>query len=585
MQTNKESITLNRKAVIRLIIITIGIGIVLISIFAFQLGLDNNPELGKSRLVMLSIGITTILFASLYWITPKLVRHTFSVTNLENKIQTQPINNKINIILLILLFSLVIYSYFWIITIGRIDKWPSGKNYYWKLTQAFQQGQVHLLEEPNPELAKMENPYDFQQRKGLEYLWDTTYYDGKYFLYWGPAPAVIGVFINAVTSKPVTDAGLVFSFVIGIALFSVLLLYEIYKKLQIPAWAFWGGVLACMMNVPLIWLLTRPTFYEVSISGGQFFLMAGFYFLFLGFRAPQPNLFCLCASSLTFGLSGATRINLLPAIIVLTAIILLKIYFTNQKNFSKSLSTFTVFLIPLILTAISLSWYNYIRFGSIFEFGHRYQLTGPALTANYEDISSTEYIIPNIYTYIFRLPSINQEFPFFTIPKIKQDMWPFFIRLPEYYNYTEPSAGILFIIPLIGFATFLLVRLFWLFINGDIPKTTSSLTNTNQIWFALCLLIYIFIQFSILLLFLYASIRYLLDVSQILIVLSALFVGNYVQTFDTNPIVKKIISISWVIVSILTFAFGFIIGLTGDKNTFLNQNPALFHLMASWFNQ
>jgi len=575
---------LNRKVVIRLLVIAGGIGIILLSLFAFELGLDNDPGWGPRRTQLLLIGLGIILFASLYWITPKLVGHTFSVTDIEDKIQTQPANNKINIILLIILFSLAIYSYFWIITIGRIDKWPSGKNYYWKLTQAFQQGQVHLIEEPNPELAKMENPYDFQKRKGLEYLWDTTYYNGKYFLYWGPAPAVIGVFVNAITSKPVTDAGLVFSFVIGTALFSVLLLYEIYKKFQIPTWAFWGGILACMINVPLIWLLTRPTFYEVSISGGQFFLIAGFYFLFLGFRNPQPNLIYLCASSLAFGLSGATRINLLPAIIVLTAIVLLKIYFANQKNFSKSLSTFAVFLTPLILTAISLSWYNYIRFGSIFEFGHRYQLTGPALTANYEDISSTEYIIPNIYTYIFRLPSIHQEFPFFTILKIKQNMWPFFIRLPEYYNYTEPSAGILFIIPLIGFATFLLARLFWLFINGDIPKTTSSITNTNQIWFALYLLIYTFIQFSILLLFLYASVRYLLDVSQILIILSTLFVGNYVQRFDTNPVVKKIISVSWVIVSILTFAFGFMIGLTGDKNTFLNQNPALFYLMASWFN-
>lgn len=586
---------MNRKIFIRFILIAIGIAMILISIFAYQLGLDNNPTPGPRRIQLILLGVATILFASLYWITPRIVGHAkypffrvLSVTKTENEIQPQPTNNKINNILLIILFSFVICIYIWVITIGRIEKWPSGKDYYWKLTQAFQQGQTHLLEEPNPVLATLENPYDINQRKGNEYLWDTTYYDGKYFLYWGPAPAVLGVLVSAITSKPVTDAGLVFSFVIGTALFSVLLLYQLTKKFMIPKWAFWGGVFASMINVPLIWLLTRPTFYEVSISGGQFFLMTGFYFLFLGFRNPQINCGWLFASALTFGLAGATRINLLPSVIVLTALIMLRIYLLNDKKFSKSIPAFTSLLLPLILIAISLCWYNYDRFGSIFEFGHRYQLTGPALTADYGDINSVKYILPNAFTYIFRQPALSWEFPFFTIPRIKQDMWPFFIRLPEHYTYNEPMAGILFVVPLMGLMALLVTRSLWLFINGDVVPSTPATQNKDASlfsWFAISMVTYIFIQTSILLTFLYSAMRYLFDFSPALIVLSTMFVGYYVQTIDKKPYLVKLIASFWILSSILTVISGFLIGFTGDKNNFLNQNPAVYYQLFEWFSR
>jgi hypothetical protein len=601
---------LNRKVIIRLIVIAGGIGVILLSLFAVQLGLDNDPGWGPRRTQLIVIGLGIILFGCLYWITPRIVGQAFSLTSFENEKnvgqQARPTNNTTNKIFLILLMCFVLFIYIWIITVGTIEKFPSGRDYYWKLTQAFQQGQTYLLEEPNPELAKLENPYDHHQRKGLEYLWDTTYYDGKYFLYWGPLPAVIGVFVSAITSKPVTDAGLVFSFVVSIALFSVLLLYEIYKKFQLPTWVFWGGVLAAMINAPLVWLLTRPTFYEVSIAGGQFFLMSGFYFLFLGFRNSKLNQGWIIASALSFGLSGATRINLLPSIIFLTALILLRIYLLKDKKLSASAPAFLSVLVPLTIIAISLCWYNYARFGSILEFGHRYQLTGPSLTTNYGDISSPKYIVPNTFTYIFRPPDISTEFPFFIIPWIKENMWPSFIRLPEHYYYTEPVAGILFVIPLIGLTTLLLVRLFWLFINGDVSRdnrvTLSWWASKTQpisrpsdeplhqesglfSWFSFSLLAYILIQLFILLIFINSAMRYLVDISPALIVLSTMFVAYYVQTFDTNPYLIKFIASLWVIASFLTVLSGFLIGFTGDRNNFLNQNPVIYYQLHEWFGR
>ena len=486
---------------------------------------------------------------------------------------------------LILLGCCLIWMYVWIITIGRIDTWPSGKNYYWMLSQAFQQGQTHLLVEPNPELLKLENPYDHHQRIGLEYLWDTTLYNGKYYLYWGPVPAVLGVIVSSITSRPVTDTGLVFFFVIGIALFSVLLLRDIYGRYQHPAWVFWGGVLAAAVNIPLIWMLTRPKFYEVSISGGQFFLMAGFFAMFRAFRSHEPHKGYIAFSAIAFGLAGATRINLLPSVVFLAVVIFWRIYVVNQKKIGKSIPAFAAAFLPLALIACSLFWYNYNRFGSIFEFGHRYQLTGPSLTADYKDISSVKYIIPNLYTYVFRSPALSSNFPFVTVPWIKSEMWPSFIHLPEHYYYTEPVAGILIIVPIIGLTTLLLMRLFWMFINDELSLRGNKEGTGNNLffWFGFSMLGYVVIQMLILLIFINSAMRYLLDISPALIVLSTMFVGYYVQSVEKNPYLIKMVSYAWILASLITVISGFLIGFTGDKNIFLNQNPQLYYQLYEWF--
>jgi hypothetical protein len=475
--------------------------------------------------------------------------------------------------------------YVWIITICRIEKWPSGKDYYWMLTQAFQQGQTHLLVQPNPELLKLENPYDHHQRKGLEYLWDTTLYKGKYYLYWGPVPAVLGVMVSSITSKPMTDTGLVFSFVIGIALFSVLLLRDIHKENQFPGWVFWGGVLAATVNIPLIWMLTRPKFYEVSISGGQFFLMAGFFAMFRAFRSHLPHKRYVAFSAIAFGLAGATRINLLPSVVFLALVMFWRIYVVNQKKIRESVPAFAAAFLPLALIACSLFWYNYDRFGSIFEFGHRYQLTGPSLTTDYKDISSIKYIIPNLYTYVFRLPSLTREFPFLMIPWVQEEMWPSFIHLPEHYYYTEPVAGILFIVPLIGLTTLLLMWLFWLVINGDVSLSgnKASVDDSQLSWLGFSMLGYVVIQTLILLIFINSAVRYLLDISPTLIVLSMMFFVYYVQSVEKRPYLIKLVSYAWILVVLLTVVSGFFIGFTGDKNIFLNQNSQLYYQLFEWF--
>lgn len=581
---------MKRKVLIRLPIILAGAGLVFVSIFAFQLGLDNNPAWGTAHYQTLLLGLGLILFGCLHWITPA-VSNWFQKYAGAPGFFSQPVppprppSASWSGAGLTLALLAAAYAYIWILTFGVMNQWTKGKNYYGRLAQAFQHGQAHLLDTPNSALLQLENPYDHRQRKGLEYLWDTSLYDGKHYLYWGPVPAAMGWVYSTLTARPTLDSALVFLFVFGVAAFSALLLRRLHLDGWLPQWVMWGGVAIAVFNVPLVWLLTRPTHYEVSIAGGQFFIMAGFYLYYLAFRQPAPQPAFLFLSSWMFALAGGTRVNTLPFIAAAGAAALFHAYVKNNRKFSDSIPAFAAVSIPLVLTAAALAWYNYIRFGSILEFGHRYQLTGPSLTANYSDIVSASYILPNLYAYVFRPPELNGAFPFLRVPWIKPNMWPFFIRLPEHYYYTEPVAGILFITPTVSFTACLLAAFLWRLLNGDVScRIKSPPVWSPALQLALSMLGYFIIQMFILLVFINSAMRYLADVFPALLLLCVLFTGFYARNFIVQKYQMQLLSLTWGLFAVATAVFGFLIGFTGDKNLFLNNNPRLFYQLFEWFS-
>ena len=78
----------------------------------------------------------------------------------------------------------------WLDSGGRLVVWPSHTVYYEVLADAFMHHQVSLRIQPRAELAALPDPYD--PAANLPYRWhDVAYYDGKYYLPWGPAPALI----------------------------------------------------------------------------------------------------------------------------------------------------------------------------------------------------------------------------------------------------------------------------------------------------------------------------------------------------------------------------------------------------------
>src|SRR5699024_1927674 len=65
---------------------------------------------------------------------------------------------------------------------------------YGALAHSLLNGRLDLEEDPPPELAAMENPYDATARDALNIQggrWDHAYYNGRYYVYFGIVPCLL----------------------------------------------------------------------------------------------------------------------------------------------------------------------------------------------------------------------------------------------------------------------------------------------------------------------------------------------------------------------------------------------------------
>lgn len=483
------------------------------------------------------------------------------------------------------------WSALWVFTAGKMTVFPTGTRYYHQLSEAFRNGQLNLLVEPDARLADLGNPYDLRQRGNIPVLWDASYYNGKYYLYWGAVPGVIAAGIESFTQVEMRDPELVLIFVLGAILFSLLLLRAIWKRAvwqggcdSFPGLLPFGGMLALGVNAPLIWLLTRPSVYEAAIAGGQCFLMAGLYFTFSGLFSHRSSVMYLLLAGIAFALAAGTRANLLLAILFLLGMVVYRIYQTEHKDFRRSLPAWLGLTVPLLIGLAAISWYNNARFGSILESGHRFQLTGLALPADYGLVTSFRYILPNLYSYLARLPFFEPQFPFLSVPWVKKGAWPGFIPLPESYYYTEPVAGLFSLVPVIGLAG--LVGLGWLYLifHGADTKRPSaeSMARSWLPWMTIWLGGAALLELLVLMVFISSSLRYLADLAATWILLATIF-SIMAWSRLTEGTWRRLFSFSWLTASGMTVLFGLLVSLTGYAGAFRDLNPALFQRLMDLF--
>jgi hypothetical protein len=62
-------------------------------------------------------------------------------------------------------------------------------HHYEYLAEGFLRGHTYLPVEPDPRLLQLSDPYDPVANRPYR-LWDASLYHGRYYLYYGPAPAI-----------------------------------------------------------------------------------------------------------------------------------------------------------------------------------------------------------------------------------------------------------------------------------------------------------------------------------------------------------------------------------------------------------
>ncbi len=295
----------------------------------------------------------------------------------------------------------------------------SQHNQYDELAQAFLQGKTYIDNEDVPQSLKdMKNPYDTSARSkqsqitGDKYRWDVAYFDGHYYVYFGIVPLLVMYLpFRAIFEAPFPSAVgiMVFALIFSVGVFKLLDLICKKKFKNVSVGAYLLTALAFVNCCGMTFLAKRPDFYSVPIMTSMAFIVWGIYLWFKGLNQEKNKIPLFFFGSLCMALSVGCR----PQSVLICAVALplfLGYFFKEKFIFKKQgMKELITLGIPFIVIASGIMYYNYIRFGSPFDFGSSYNLTTNDVTRRGFSLGRTGL---GIFTYLFQTPSFNATFPF-----------------------------------------------------------------------------------------------------------------------------------------------------------------------------
>lgn len=285
---------------------------------------------------------------------------------------------------------------------------------YPQMFDAFKKGQLNIDTEFDLTIFEtLENPYDPNQRFEITgekhgVFWDRALFDGKLYSYFGVAPIFFIYFPFYFLTGAIPSDALACAIITSLAaVVLMLLLLEFINRLKakIPFLL----LLLSLVTLPcgaLLWSsLTCANFYHIAVLFGILAVSSFFLFLLKSENSFGKKRFLLLfLSGLSLGATVASRPNLVVYFIIAIPFIVSLIKSSRSRAFD-----IVSFLVPLVSAGILIMIYNYLRFGSVFDFGSAYQLT-VSDTSKYR--FSFSLIIPAVYHYFVHAPSLDRIFPY-----------------------------------------------------------------------------------------------------------------------------------------------------------------------------
>lgn len=323
-------------------------------------------------------------------------------------------------ILLVLFFMLHLFC-FGILT--RLNPFfqtegPVNQQEYQKLAESISQGEVHILESPSPFLVEMENPYDYTLRSqvmseaGEGFLWDYAYFEGKYYVYFGIVPEILFFLpYYLLTGNHLYNYQVIFIGAVCVLLGIIGIIYQVIKRYfpqtSLGAWYLLTEIV--VMGSGLIYMCKRPDMYTVPIIIGLGFGLLGIWIFLCIEKKDKHSLLLVVIGSLCMAMTAGCRpqlflMALFPVLFFHKRIFSIK-YLKTREGIKESMA----FLIPMFTIACLLMYYNFIRFGSVFDFGANYNLT-------FNDMRNRGLVLERIplgiFAYLFAPIKLILDFPF-----------------------------------------------------------------------------------------------------------------------------------------------------------------------------
>ena len=315
---------------------------------------------------------------------------------------------------------------------------------YHELAVSISEGHFYLNEEPSEELMAMENPYDTNERhaRGVPYAWDTAYYNGKYYSYFGVLP----VFVYYLPYYLIT--GQAFPTYIGILINAAALAIGVFFLLDALVRRFFPNtsmglfiLLECLLllGCGFLVIVNSPSFYTMPKSMALTLTVWGLYCWLRAFgNRETPGAACGAAAREAAG--GAEGVRLSNRWLAAGALLLALVSACRPQMLVGSFLALPLFwqpvkdsltarprktrevaanllsvAVPYIVVAALVMYYNAARFGSPFDFGANYNLTTNDMTHRGFHLDRLPF---GLFTYLFQPPAFIGRYPFMTAVQV-----------------------------------------------------------------------------------------------------------------------------------------------------------------------
>ncbi len=316
---------------------------------------------------------------------------------------------------------------------------PVTYNHYNLLVDGFLSGHLYMDLAPDPSAVKSGQVTPAYSPA----VHDTSLYHGRYYLYFGAAPAVV-LFLpwRVVTGGHLAQYWAAAILASAGYLASLGLLARLRRD-HFPGLArgalFAGALLLGLVNWWPV-LLCRIGMWEVPIAGAFCFSMLALLLLHKGTEGRGRPAW-LAAASLCCGLAVASRPNFIfgCAVLLLPLVFLWRSERGAPAGAAAWMGRVCAVLLPVSSVGALMAAYNFLRFGSPLEFGTSYMvLLTPEPTVPF----SLSFAWTNTYLYFLAPAHLSPWFPFFRVPRLP-------VVPPGYTSDPEEMFGVLSNMPVL----------------------------------------------------------------------------------------------------------------------------------------
>ncbi len=465
------------------------------------------------------------------------------------------------------------FSYVFLATAGTYRNTAVSSDYYDKMCEGFRHGHLYVQQAPSAELLAKSNPFDSSNM--ALWVWDASLYKRRYYLYWGPIPALMLWLFKAITRfhGVIIDQWPTLLFMLGrlYAGAAILLKLSRYAPTKMPAWFVGLSILVFGLASPTPFIVARPHVYEACLAAGQCFLFWGLFAVLCGIINVTRRVRLFLLAGVLWAMAVGSRVtSIIPVPLMVVATIALT-WFRGDRSVRAVWRPLFALAVPVALATGAYAVYNYLRFGSIFEFGVKYQVTLQRFFTN------SQFIVPNIFSYLFAPVVWSCKFPF-VVSLTYRPLSPLITWPPGYQNF-ERVAGMF----TTACWTWLIVIPVWRTLVAVVRyiqragRVSLSAVSAIELWLSCCSLALILSMLPALSLW-EASMRYLDDGLGGVLLLST-FAALWVlrQSFKLKyPVSRFGVSFAIAALGIHTCFVGAFSGIATYYDAFKQDNPVLY---------